>query len=424
MIRFLVKGVLRDRSRSLFPVVTVATGVLLTVFMFCYMKGAAMSLTRYTADQQTGHVKVMTRAYARDADLIPNDAALTDVDALLAELKREEPQFDWVPRIRFGGLLDVPDENGETRAQSPVVGVAADLLTPGSREPARLGLSRGLVRGRLPEGPGEILLGDDFARNLGVEPGGRVTLLGSSMQGAMTLTNFTVSGTVRFGFQALDRMGAYADLAGIREALDMSGAAGEVLGFFKTGLFDRRRSEEAARAFNAARAGRPGDFEPVMSPLAEQSGIGYFLDYMDKAGVIVVVIFLFPMSLVLWNAGLLGGLRRYGEFGLRLAIGENKPHVYRTLLAESAVIGVLGTIVGTVLGLAVSYYLQSTGINLSGIFKNAAIMVPPRIHSRVTPFAYVIGFIPGLLSTFIGTAIAGRGIYKRQTARLFKELET
>jgi putative ABC transport system permease protein len=204
----------------------------------------------------------------------------------------------------------------------------------------------------------------------------------------------------------------------------MPGAAGEVLGFFKTGVFDRRRSDEAAKAFNAARKDRPGDFEPTMAGLADQSGIGNFLDYMDKAGAVVVVIFLFPMSLVLWNAGLLGSLRRYGEFGLRLAIGEDKRHVYRTLLAESAIIGVLGTVAGTVLGLAVSYYLQSKGINLTGIFKNAAIMVPPRIHARVTPFAYVIGFIPGLLSTFVGTAFSGRGIYKRQTARLFKELET
>ncbi len=64
MIRFLLKGVLRDRGRSLFPVITVATGVFLTVALFCYMKGAEVGMTRYTANQQTGHVKVMTRAYA------------------------------------------------------------------------------------------------------------------------------------------------------------------------------------------------------------------------------------------------------------------------------------------------------------------------------------------------------------------------
>ena len=34
-----------------------------------------------------------------------------------------------------------------------------------------------------------------------------------------------------------------------------------------------------------------------------------------------------------------------------------------------------------------------------------------------------VGFIPGLFSMLLGTALAGRGIFKRETARLFKELE-
>ena len=87
-------------------------------------------------------------------------------------------------------------------------------------------------------------------------------------------------------------------------------------------------------------------------------------------------------------------------------------------------VGVLGTVAGTALGLALSYYLQAHGINISGLMKNAAVMLPSHLYTRVTPVAYVIGFIPGLLSTLIGTAIAGRGIYKRSTASLFKELET
>jgi putative ABC transport system permease protein len=35
----------------------------------------------------------------------------------------------------------------------------------------------------------------------------------------------------------------------------------------------------------------------------------------------------------------------------------------------------------------------------------------------------VIGFVPGLLATGLGTAISGMGVYKRQTAALMKELE-
>ena len=54
----------------------------------------------------------------------------------------------------------------------------------------------------------------------------------------------------------------------------------------------------------------------------------------------------------MWNAGLIGTLRRYGEFGVRLAMGESKGGVYRSLLAEAVIIGILGSIAGTILGLA------------------------------------------------------------------------
>jgi putative ABC transport system permease protein len=42
----------------------------------------------------------------------------------------------------------------------------------------------------------------------------------------------------------------------------------------------------------------------------------------------------------------------------------------------------------------------------------------------VTPVSYVIGFVPGLAATFLGRAVSGTGIYKRQTAQLAKEFES
>jgi putative ABC transport system permease protein len=45
------------------------------------------------------------------------------------------------------------------------------------------------------------------------------------------------------------------------------------------------------------------------------------------------------------------------------------------------------------------------------------------MRSEITPRMYYIGFIPGVISMFIGSALAGTAIYKRQTATLFKELE-
>jgi len=50
-------------------------------------------------------------------------------------------------------------------------------------------------------------------------------------------------------------------------------------------------------------------------------------------------------------------------------------------------------------------------------------MVPSVIYSKITPDLFYIGFIPGLLAMVLGSTLAGIGIFKRQTAQLFKELE-
>jgi putative ABC transport system permease protein len=129
------------------------------------------------------------------------------------------------------------------------------------------------------------------------------------------------------------------------------------------------------------------------------------------------------MSVVLWNSGLIGGLRRYGEIGVRLAIGENKGHIYRAMILESVVIGVFGSAVGTVIGLSLAFYLQVHGFNIGNMMENATMMMPNVLRASITPPAYFIGLIPGLFATVLGTSLSGIGIYRRQTASLFKELE-
>jgi len=237
LIRFLAKGLWRDRSRSLFPTLVVTAGVMLTVVLYSYLKGSENDIVRTAASFRTGHVDVVSRAYAAEQDQVPNDLALDGVSALLTGLRADFPQLVWTPRIHFVGLLDVPDTAGETRTQGPAVGLAVDLISPGSPEPAILELERALVRGHLPRAPGEILLSDQFARRLDLAPSGAVTLIGTTMYGALTTFNFKLAGTLRFGVSAMDRGAVIADMADIQQALDMDDAAGELLGFFPDLVF-------------------------------------------------------------------------------------------------------------------------------------------------------------------------------------------
>lgn len=423
MIKFLLKGLLRDSSRSRLPVIVVSIGVMLTVLMHAYITGFMGETIELTARFSYGHVKVMTSGYAEEMQQIPNDLALIEVTSLIDRLKNDYPGMTWSPRIQFGGLVDAPDAAGDTRAQGPAAGIAADLFTEGSPEPGRLNLVNSLVRGKLPSLPGEVLLSEPFSRKLEVNPGDRVTLMGSTMFGSMTMYNFVVAGTVMTGQEMLDRGLIIADIEDARMALDMEDAAGEILGFFSDGFYNNDAAVAIAAGFGQKSEGARDDFTPVMRSLSQQGTMGQYVALTENWSYYISIVFIFAMSLVLWNAGLLGGLRRYGEVGLRLAIGEEKGHIYRTMIYESVMIGIVGSVIGTIFGLLIAWLVQKYGINISGLMQGAAMMFPDRIRARITPPDFWLGFIPGLLSTVIGTMLSGIGIYKRQTATLFKELE-
>ncbi|MBM3315426.1 FtsX-like permease family protein, partial [candidate division WOR-3 bacterium] len=349
MLGFLVKGLLRDRSRSLFPLLTVAIGVSLVVLMDSYLRGATDAMFQTTASFVCGHVRVTTRARAREGMTASNELALLGIDSIVVGLRRESPEAAWTPRIRFGGLVDVPDSAGTTRAQSPAFGLAVDF-SAGSPEHGLLRLERAVTSGRLPAAPDEVLLSEQFARRLGVAPGDRLTLVSSTMNGSMSVHNFTLAGTVRFGVTAMDRSALLADIRGARHALDMEDAADEVLGFLPGEAYDDRRATALADGYNAAHQGGD-DYAPVMETLRTASGLDSMFDLIGAATALIATIFVVAMSVVLWNAGLMGSLRRYGEIGIRLAVGESRGRVYRALLAEAFVIGLAGSALGTLVGL-------------------------------------------------------------------------
>lgn len=419
---FLFKGLMRDKSRSLLPIIVVSVGVTITVFLQAYLNGVFNDSIETTANFSTGHVKVMTQAYSKNLSQLPNDYAITDVDQVMRTLSANFPELDWAERIQFGGILDVPDSEGKTRIQGNVTGMGITMLSS-KTEIIRMELEQKLQLGHFPQKKGDAMLSQALFEKLGLNLNDTVTLISSTMYGDMAMSNFRICGTLHFGTEALDRGMMIAELCDVRTALNMENAAGEILGFFRNSSYNNKKAMALTQQYEALQKTPDDDFSTTMIPLSKLHGMDFLIGYADRMQFILIFVFVLAMSIVLWNAGLVGGLRRYGEFGLRLAIGENKKAIYKTLLLESLFTGIIGSVVGTAIGLFLSYLMQKYGIDTSDMMQNTNMMTPTVFRSEINSTTWVIGFIPGVLSTSIGAALAGIGIFKRQTATLFKELE-
>ena len=421
MFLFVLKGLLRDRSRSFFPVLIVSAGVLVTVFLIAFMSGYMESMVRQNARFDTGHLKIVTNAYAEKISQKPYDLGFIETEAEFQQWKEDFPFVRWTPRIYFGALMDVPDEKGNTLEQGDVFGMAIDFSDPSAVQDIHL--NEALIQGRIPEAAGEILLSEELFSKLQLELDSTVTLLGSTLYGAMSFRNYIISGTVSFGVHALDRGGIVTDIEDARAFLDMPGGASEYFGFLPSMVYDDDAVQEIKQEFNA-KYNDEDDFSPQMLALTDQNDMGFMLRYMGFALGLITVVFVLIIGIVLWNAGLLNSIRRYGEFGLRLAMGERKGRLYRWLIIESLAIGVVGSLIGAALGIGLIQYFHVNGFNFGVFTQDTSMMVENIIYTNLELKNLLLGIIPGPASTVLGAMLAGIGIFHRNTAKLFKELET
>jgi putative ABC transport system permease protein len=319
--------------------------------------------------------------------------------------------------------LDIADEKGNTKGQGPASVMAISLFSKESQEAERLNIKQALVSGTIPSKNGEVLIAHDFSEKLDIEIGDEITYVGSTMYGSMAFQNFIVSGTVHFGTAGFDRGAVVMDISDAQVLLDMDNGATEILGYFESGQYESEKAFEITNEFNQKHAASEDEFAPEMFSLEQQNNLGDMLAYSNYMSQIIVIILIFAMSVVLWNTGLLGGLRRYKEYGIRLALGESKGSIYRKSIIEAILIGGMGSIIGTILGLLATYYMQEVGVDISDLMPQSSMMIPSTLRAKMIPSQFYIGFIPGVFAMVLGNMLSGLGIYKRQTAHLFKELE-
>lgn len=193
--------------------------------------------------------------------------------------------------------------------------------------------------------------------------------------------------------------------------------------FFKDGRYNEKLAESVKNQFNEMFTKIEDEFSPVMLKLTEQNNLGEMIYMMEVSLNVMALVFIVILAVVLWNAGLMNSIRRYGEIGVRLAMGEGKKHLYFSIISESVIIGLIGSAIGTLLGIAISLYFNNFGLDIGAYNKDSSILSESVIYTYIDLKTCLWGFLPGLSSTVIGASLAGLVIFKRKTAQLFKELE-
>jgi len=411
MIRWVLKGIWRDKTRSLFPFLVITVGVTLLIYLL--------------------GLRFVNKPFYDEEHLVPLDRALAGQNETLQWLQKNgDPRIEWSPRIRWGALMDVPDEKGETKAQTPVVGMAIELLDKNSPERKRLDLEKAVIEGVIPSRAKEMLVGYKLADALELQLGDTVTLLGQNFDGGMATDNYQVVGFVQFGLAAMDKKMALIDLADAQQTFYMEDMVTDFLGFLpmnvgykKYDLLKQNIMDHLPALQQSPPAEWASDDEPIILSVLDQRNLRELSVKFELVNDVVIGVFTFLMVLVLWNAGLLNGVHRYGEMGLLLALGETHKKLIILMALEAFMIGLLGSAAGCLIGGSLVYYLQEVGVSTHGIFETSGLMMSDTIRARLSLDTFVFAVIPGVTASVVGNLIANLAIFQRSEANLFRELE-
>ena len=148
---------------------------------------------------------------------------------------------------------------------------------------------------------GEIVLSDAYAEKLKISPGDEITYFGTTMEGSMVFQNFVMTGTINFGSPLLDKGTFIMDIKDAQDMLDMEDGTGELLGYFNSKIYNDIKALQIAEEFNSQFINSKDEYAPIMVTLKQQNDLKTSLDFAESFNAIFIFIFIFAMSLVLWN---------------------------------------------------------------------------------------------------------------------------
>ena len=102
------------------------------------------------------------------------------------------------------------------------------------------------------------------------------------------------------------------DIKGAEFVLDMENAASEILGYEKGLYFDDNETVLMRNDFNIQFSDTTDVYRPVMLALRDSNQMSTIVDFSNVIMFIIMSLFLVVVTLVLWNMGIMNGLRRYG----------------------------------------------------------------------------------------------------------------
>ncbi|MEE8389154.1 MAG: FtsX-like permease family protein [Acidiferrobacterales bacterium] len=385
VIQLAWRNLWRNRRRTWLTAGAIAFSTILLVVWVPMQFGAYEIMVDASLRVFPGHAQVQRPGY-QDKPKIRN--AIDNAEALAQSLRRSNQYTGVAVRGQSFALLS----SGTRSYGAQVIGVEPEHEGNISSIPGLIKQGRYLSR---IDGQ-EIVLGSALARNLNVKLGGEVTVLGGGKDGSVAAAILPVVGFFESGSNDLDRLIAEIPLHTFQSIFNMGKSAHAIAVVGKS----VEKQPQLIAALNNALSSYNDvvvlGWEELVPGLKEGIEVDKATGAIFRGILVAVVVF------SILNTFLMSIVERTREFGLMLALGSRHFQIAQLVMLESALLTMLGLIVGTVIGAALVYWLSVVGFTypaLEELAQKYNLVGMSRIYPQLNAYNFLLGPITILVAT-------------------------
>ncbi len=349
----------------------------LLVFMMSLQFGMYDLMIDNTLKALSGHMQVQAPGYVDDQKMRQTVANIVP----LADALRDELDSDTIAARSQTFVLASSEERS--------YGIAIYGVEP-AYEPNVSSLSGLVQEGRYLDDPyaAEIVIGKVLARNLRVEIGDELTILGSGRDGSFAAAVVDITGIFDSGIPDLDRSIAQIPIGLFDDVFYMNGSGHQIV--VNAPVVD---AAEEWHARVSTFISETVDGELVVHDWERlQPGLKQAIQADISSAFFMYGVLAILVAFSVLNTQLMSVLERTHEFGIVMSLGLKPGKLGRLVLLETALMGILGGVLGAALGAAVTWYFSANGLYIPGMDEMAVkFNLPPRMYPQISTLSLTLG---------------------------------
>ena len=330
----------RNRRRTILTVAAIAFGMLIVQLVMSMQSGSYGPMISLGTRMGSGHVQILHESFHDEPDLA---YSIADVEGRLRVLE-EVPELEYVSARADGFALVSNDPHS---AAALVNGVIPE------RERIISDIPTKIVKGTYLQADNHVVIGAVLARNLQLDVGGELVVLGTTPTGGIGAAVLEVCGIFEATTE-LERVLIQIDLNTFQDAFEMSDQAHRLVAMVEDPMDLTAAKEALTRVLK--------DTEVVMdwTELMPEISEGIEIDIVSNAILQFVLILIVVLSIM--NTFVMTLFERTREYGVLFAIGMKRGGAYRMTLIEVVLLWLVGIASGAILTCLLVVPLAFTGI--------------------------------------------------------------